>query len=264
MPMPPPENPAWGFVQWSLTGLATLLASGGAFLWRLMQRLERLESAQARQRIDIDASRSASEAALFRLGERLTQMHDDYFRLRETIGALPTRPELRGIGDHLAERLASLADSLRAQAREQVARRAHRPIVAYRDDANRGVNEQFASPQDLLVEFDDRPARPDEFGLDRQRIVHQRGRHVLDLQSAHCEKQSDLARQRLMIEPERAQPLRAPALEKTQVGGMVDATRKIRVFVIDAQIENALRANRVHDDLGVLKNLSLNSDARGA
>ena len=112
MPMPPPENPAWGFVQWSLTGLATLLASGGAFLWRLMQRLERLESAQARQRIDIDASRSASEAALFRLGERLTQMHDDYFRLRETIGALPTRSELRDIGDHLAERLASLADRL--------------------------------------------------------------------------------------------------------------------------------------------------------
>jgi hypothetical protein len=112
MPMPPPENPAWGFVQWSLTGLATLLASGGAFLWRLMQRLERLESAQARQRIDIDASRSASEAAMFRLGERLTQMHDDYFRLRETIGALPTRSELRDIGDHLAERLASLADRL--------------------------------------------------------------------------------------------------------------------------------------------------------
>jgi hypothetical protein len=38
------------------------------------------------------------------LGERLTQMHDDYFRLRETIGALPTRSELRDIGDHLAER----------------------------------------------------------------------------------------------------------------------------------------------------------------
>jgi hypothetical protein len=52
------------------------------------------------------------EAAMFRLGERLTQMHDDYFRLRETIGALPTRSELRDIGDHLAERLTSLADRL--------------------------------------------------------------------------------------------------------------------------------------------------------
>ena len=110
MPMPPPENPAWGFVQWSLTGLATVLAGGGAFLWRLMQRLERLESARAPQRIDIHALRSASEAAMFRLGERLRQMHDDYFRLRETIGALPTRPEPRDI--HLAERLTSLADRL--------------------------------------------------------------------------------------------------------------------------------------------------------
>ena len=90
------------------------------------------------------------------------------------------------------------------------------------------------------------------------------GATVLDLQSAHCEKQSDLARQRLMIEPERSQPLRASALEKSQVGGMVDATRKIRVLVIDAQIENALRANRIHNDLGVLKILSLNRDARGA
>jgi hypothetical protein len=92
--------------------LATLLASGGAFLWRLMQRLERLESPQARQRIDIDASRSASEAAMFLLGARLTQVHDDCFRLRETIGPLPTRLELRDVGNHLAERLASLADRL--------------------------------------------------------------------------------------------------------------------------------------------------------
>ncbi len=49
---------------------------------------------------------------MLRLGERLTQMHDDYFRLRERIGALPTRSELRDIGDHLAERLTSLADRL--------------------------------------------------------------------------------------------------------------------------------------------------------
>jgi hypothetical protein len=112
MSMPPSEDAHWGFVQWILTGLATLLASGGAFLWRLMQRLDKLESTQTRQRIDIDASRNASESAMLGLASRLTQMHDDHFRLRETIGALPTRSDLRDIGDRLAERLASLADRL--------------------------------------------------------------------------------------------------------------------------------------------------------
>jgi hypothetical protein len=46
------------------------------------------------------------------VASRLTQMHDDHFRLRETIGALPTRSDLRDIGDRLAERLTSLADRL--------------------------------------------------------------------------------------------------------------------------------------------------------
>ena len=49
---------------------------------------------------------------MLRLGEQLTQMHDDYFRIRETIVALLTRSELRDIGDHLGERLTSLADRL--------------------------------------------------------------------------------------------------------------------------------------------------------
>ena len=112
MSIAPSDNAPWGIVQWSFTGLATLLASGGAFLWRLMLRLEKLEGAQTRQRIDLDASRSAGEAAMLGLASRMTQMHDDYFRLRETIGALPTRSDLREIGDRLAERITSLADRL--------------------------------------------------------------------------------------------------------------------------------------------------------
>ena len=112
MSIEPSESASWGFVQWALTGLATLFASAGAFLWRLMQRLEKLEGAQTRQRIEIEASRIAGETALLRLTERLTLMHDEYFRLRETMVALPTRSDLRDIGDRLAERLTSLADRL--------------------------------------------------------------------------------------------------------------------------------------------------------
>jgi hypothetical protein len=112
VPIAPSENAPRGFVQWSFTGLATLFASGGAFLWRLMLRLEKLEGAQVRQRIDLDASRNAGEAAMLGLATRLAQMHDDHFRLRETIGALPTRSDLRDIGDRLAERLTSLSDRL--------------------------------------------------------------------------------------------------------------------------------------------------------
>lgn len=112
MSVAPPENPPWGFVQWSLTGLTTLLASGGAFLWRLLLRLEKLEAAQIRQRIDLEATRSAGDAAMLRLAERFAQMHDDHFRLRETIGALPTRSDLRDLEDRLTERLTSLAARL--------------------------------------------------------------------------------------------------------------------------------------------------------
>ena len=112
MSIAPSESAPWGFVQWILTALATLFASGAAFLWRLMLRLEKLESAQARQRTDLDATRSAGEAAMLRLAERFSQMHDDHFRLRETIGALPTRSDLRDVGDQLAERLTSLAERL--------------------------------------------------------------------------------------------------------------------------------------------------------
>jgi hypothetical protein len=107
-----PESPSWGFVHWALTGLATLVASGGAFLWRLMGRLERLESAQIRQRIEIDATRSANDTAMLRLADKFTQMRDDHFRLRETFGALPTRSDMRDLEDRLAERLTSLADRL--------------------------------------------------------------------------------------------------------------------------------------------------------
>jgi hypothetical protein len=112
MSVAPTENPTWGVVQWGLTGLTTAIASAGAFLWRLLLRLEKLEAAQARQRLDLDVTRNAGDAAMLRLAERFAQMHDDHSRLRETIGGLPNRSDLRDVEDRLAERMGSLADRL--------------------------------------------------------------------------------------------------------------------------------------------------------
>ena len=113
MPVSPtPDNAPWGFVEWAITGLSTILASVGAFVWRLMLRLETIEHSLARQRQDIDATRQAGEAALLRLADRVSQLHDDHYRLRETIGALPTRADLRDLDVHIGERLDALAARL--------------------------------------------------------------------------------------------------------------------------------------------------------
>jgi len=109
---PPADNAPWGFVGWAVTGLSTLLASVGAFVWRLTLRLERLEASLARQRQDIDATRLAGEAALLRLADRVTQLYDEYYRLRAAIGALPTRADLRVLDERIGERLDALAARL--------------------------------------------------------------------------------------------------------------------------------------------------------
>jgi hypothetical protein len=99
-------------IEWAVTGLATLLASIAAFVWRLMLRLETIETTLTRARQDLDQSRQASEATAQRLTERFDQLHDDHFRLRETIGSLPTRADLHSLDAHIAERLDALAARL--------------------------------------------------------------------------------------------------------------------------------------------------------
>ncbi|HEY1944134.1 MAG TPA: hypothetical protein VGH40_18630 [Roseiarcus sp.] len=106
---PPSDNASWGFAEWALTGLSTILASIAAFVWRLTLRLERIEIALARHRQDIDATRDSGEAAILRLAERLEFLHDDHYRLREIIGGLPTRLDLRDLDVHIGERLDALA-----------------------------------------------------------------------------------------------------------------------------------------------------------
>ncbi len=113
MPVSPPaDNAPWGFLEWAVTALSTVLASVGAFVWRLMLRLETIEASLTRQRQDIDATRRASEAALLRLTDRVSQLHDEHYRLRETIGALPTRADMRDLDLHIGERLDALTARL--------------------------------------------------------------------------------------------------------------------------------------------------------
>ena len=109
MGLPNVNEPPWGFVEWLITGLTTLAVSAAAFIWRLMARLERMSLAIARQRADFDANKQASEASFIRLAETLAQMHDDHYRLRETIGGLPNRGDLRDLEKRIGERIETLA-----------------------------------------------------------------------------------------------------------------------------------------------------------
>ncbi len=107
--MSPAENAPWGFLEWAVAGLASIVASATAFVWRLMTRLHTLEIAVRQQRHDLDAAQSNNELAMFRLAERLAMLHDDHYRLRETIGALPNRTDIHDLELRLGERLDALA-----------------------------------------------------------------------------------------------------------------------------------------------------------
>lgn len=58
---------------------------------------------------DLDVSQSANESPLLRLAERLALLHDDPYRLRETIGGLPSRADIHDLEHRLGERMDSLA-----------------------------------------------------------------------------------------------------------------------------------------------------------
>src|SRR5579871_1288382 len=105
----PPEEPPWGFLQWVIAALASVGASAAAFVWRLLTRLHTLEITVRQHRRDLDTAQSANESALFRLAERLALLHDDHYRLRETIGALPNRADIHDLELRLGERMESLA-----------------------------------------------------------------------------------------------------------------------------------------------------------
>ena len=107
--MNPAESPPYGLLQWALAALASIGASAVALVWRILTRLHVLEIATRQHQHDLDASQSETESSLLRLAERLASLHDDHYRLRETIGALPTRADIRDLELRLGERMESLA-----------------------------------------------------------------------------------------------------------------------------------------------------------
>ena len=106
--MTPTENAPWGFLEWAVAGLASISASAAAFIWRLMIRLHTLEIAVRQHRHDLDAAQANNESAMLRLAERLASLHDEHYRIRETIGALPNRADIHDLELRLGERLDSL------------------------------------------------------------------------------------------------------------------------------------------------------------
>ena len=77
-----------------------------------------------------------------------------------------------------------------------------------------------------------------------KQVVHQRRREKLDLQRAHREDDAGGLRQLAMGESAPAQPLRAPALEEPQVGGVIDAAGEVGVFIVDANQQRVGRGMR--------------------
>ncbi len=104
-----PMSAPWSFIQWAMTGIATMFVSSLAFVWRLAIRVDRFEALLATQTRLWETNASASDATLLRLAERLDQAHDDHFRIREAMGALSTRTDLRELEDRVIEQLAALA-----------------------------------------------------------------------------------------------------------------------------------------------------------
>jgi hypothetical protein len=67
-----------------------------------------VESAFGAQSQLWNSNAAATEASLLRLADRLQQVHDDHSRIRETVGSLPTRSELRDVEDRIMEQLSGL------------------------------------------------------------------------------------------------------------------------------------------------------------
>jgi hypothetical protein len=106
------DGQPWGLLEWLLTLLSTGLVSGAAFVWRLELRMQKLETGQERHQDEIEAMRNANDATMLRLAERFSQLHEDHFRLREAMGAVPTRADLRDLEDRLTLRLSALSDRI--------------------------------------------------------------------------------------------------------------------------------------------------------
>jgi|ERR1700722_6125611 hypothetical protein len=103
------SDPAWGFVEWAVTGLSTLTLSAAAFVWRMTARLDRASSAIEWQRTELVSAKQANDAAALRLADRVAKLQDDQSRLREAVASLPTRADLRDMEERVGARVEALA-----------------------------------------------------------------------------------------------------------------------------------------------------------
>jgi hypothetical protein len=76
--------------------------------------------------------------------------------------------------------------------------------------------------------------------LDAKHVVHQSGFEKLDGHRAYHEMKAAypaISKNPAVLYTERAQKFGAAAFKETQIGGVIDATGKIRVLVIDPHSE---------------------------
>jgi hypothetical protein len=112
MTAPSANEAPWSLFEWAATGISTLVLSAVAFFWNLLARIDRLETSIDQQRVDFDAATRTYDSSAARQAEKLERFLEDHYRLRETIGALPTRIDLRDAEDHINERIESIAARL--------------------------------------------------------------------------------------------------------------------------------------------------------
>jgi hypothetical protein len=110
--VPAANETPWSVFEWVATGVSTSTLGAIAFVWHQLARMARFESLVDQQRTDFDAACKTNEAQADRLADRLEQVLADHHRLRATIGALPTRYDLRDVEDHINERIDSIVARL--------------------------------------------------------------------------------------------------------------------------------------------------------
>ena len=125
-------------------------------------------------------------------------------------------------------------------------------------DPHMRLHQQLVAAQHLLLERDRGALDLFVFGDDLEHVVHPRRLEELDLHRAHHEGEArrlalGFLEQAALIGTEKPQMVRAPALQETQVVGVIDDAGKVGVLVIDPHrhhvpaIANlAVESERIH------------------
>jgi hypothetical protein len=107
------------------------------------------------------------------------------------------------------------------------------PTVTDRRNEHRRGYEFLIVAEYSLQEPDRRSAQTCNLRFDREQIVHQSRRKIVDLQAAHRKHGAGASLEYPMLKPSAAKPLCSPPLKESQVGGVIDSSREIGVLVVD-------------------------------